>query len=300
MDTPETAINYEVAQRDLRYYIFDWDDNILHMPTRIYLERRLDDGTWVAHPVSTATFAMVRNDTERFRPQNGDWEYACRDFRDNEISNENIFLRDTRSAIDRVVKGEAPAAPSFRRFRQALIEGRLFAIVTARGHEPEVIRRGVEYFIAKVLSDADKRTMTANLRGYLACFAPQFLRGTEEDVLDYYLSHNRYHGVRSPHFRELAGRHGVNAESTEEGKQFAIRDFVQHVIDTLHERGLQGPVSFGFSDDDPANAQAVEDYIRDKLGPEFPSVKFVVYYVDPSDASAGRKIEVRGQLNLPL
>ena len=24
----------------LKYYMFDWDDNILHMPTRIHLERR--------------------------------------------------------------------------------------------------------------------------------------------------------------------------------------------------------------------------------------------------------------------
>ena len=33
----------------LKYYMFDWDDNILHMPTRIYLERRTAEG-W--EPVS--------------------------------------------------------------------------------------------------------------------------------------------------------------------------------------------------------------------------------------------------------
>ena len=37
-------VNLEVAGRDFKYYIFDWDDNILHMPTRIYLEHLGADG----------------------------------------------------------------------------------------------------------------------------------------------------------------------------------------------------------------------------------------------------------------
>ena len=42
-------VNVDVAKRDFKYYIFDWDDNILHMPTRIHLEKRQPDGTW-RHP----------------------------------------------------------------------------------------------------------------------------------------------------------------------------------------------------------------------------------------------------------
>ena len=37
-------VNEDVASRDFKYYIFDWDDNILHMPTKIKLEHRGDDG----------------------------------------------------------------------------------------------------------------------------------------------------------------------------------------------------------------------------------------------------------------
>ena len=36
-------INEEVASRDFKYYIFDWDDNILHMPTKIKLEHLGDN-----------------------------------------------------------------------------------------------------------------------------------------------------------------------------------------------------------------------------------------------------------------
>ena len=54
------AVNYAVAERDLKYYIFDWDNNILHMPTLIHLERRTDRGDWVPHAVSTAVFSVIR------------------------------------------------------------------------------------------------------------------------------------------------------------------------------------------------------------------------------------------------
>jgi len=297
---PSVSVNYEVATRDLKYYVFDWDDNILHMPTKIYLERRTDDGEWVPHAVSTAVFSIIRTDSDRYRPENADWELACRDFRDGKSDTENVFLRHTREAIDRVVDGELRPAPSFLRFKKALIEGRLFAIVTARGHAPTVIRTGVEYFIERVLSRDEKQEMLRNLRGYLVCFVPDRDCGNDEDVLDYYLRHNRYHGIRSSEFKDLMKQHGRAGDDTEAGKQFAIRDFVRHILQITRERELKSPISIGFSDDDVLTASAVEDYIRSELGPEFPSIKFVVYYTSDREHPSGRKVEVHGQLSLPL
>jgi hypothetical protein len=40
----------------LLYYAFDWDDNILYMPTAIRMERKEGD-EWVPEDVSTAKFA---------------------------------------------------------------------------------------------------------------------------------------------------------------------------------------------------------------------------------------------------
>jgi hypothetical protein len=297
----EDAINYAVADRDLKYYIFDWDDNILHMPTRIHLEKKTEDGSWVPHAVSTAVYSVIRTDTESYRPPRGDWENAFVEFRDVDDDDENVFLRDTRTAIDRVTSGETEQAPSFRRFRQTLVEGRLFGIVTARGHDPKIIREAVEYFIENVLSDGERATMVKNLRGYMRSFAPDDPADTDADVVSYYLNHNKYHGVMSPHFKSLmTSARGAATETTEEGKQFAIRDFVEHVIRIAHERGITKPISVGFSDDDVGNAQAVEEYIRDEMAKEFPSVKFVVYYTaDPEEPSI-RKVIVQGQLTLGL
>ena len=293
-------INYAVGDRDLKYYIFDWDNNILHMPTKIYLEKKTEDGNWIPHSVSTAAFSIIRSDTENYRPPNDDWDRAFADFRDIEIADENIFLRDTKIAVDMVINENAEGAPSFYRFKQALIEGRILAIVTARGHSPVIIRQGVEYFIEKVLSKKEKEQMISNLRGYLTCYAPEEQKETDAEVLDFYLCQNKYHGIMSPHFTKIMGLKPGTSPNTEIGKQFAIHDFIQHVIDIARLRGLNKPISIGFSDDDVQNVEAIEKYIQSELISKFPNVKFVVYYTDDPNTIDGRKVVISGQLTLDL
>lgn len=294
-------INLSVADRDLKYYIFDWDDNILHMPTRIHLEKKMPDGKWVPHAVSTAVFSVIRSDRENYRPPKGIWENAFLEFRDIDIDNENVFIRDTRTAIDRVVAGLDKEGPSFAKFRRTLVDGRLFAIVTARGHSSEIIRTGVDYFISTVLTASEQNTMLKNLRGYMACFAPETnCPQTKDEILQFYHEHNQYHGVMSPEFRARMGEKPGASPNTETGKQFAIKDFVEHVIKIARERGLKKPISVGFSDDDEGNVLAVESYIHGALSREFPGVKFVVYYTNDPDVVDGRKVVVRGQLSLDL
>jgi hypothetical protein len=293
-------VNYRVADRDLKYYIFDWDDNILRMPTRIHLERRTPEGTWEPHAVSTTVFALIRNDAGNYRPPGGDWEKAFAEFRDLDAADgSGRFLRDTEAAIDAVMAGREPPPPSFERFRRTLIEGRLFAIVTARGHRRETIRRGVECFIRKALTAAERAEMVRSLRGYLDCFENRASDMTDDDVVDYYLGFNRYHPVTSPEFKASV-RAPASAWSPEEAKQVAIRDFVHHVVTLLKQAGTSRPVSIGFSDDDPGNVRAVEDYIRRELAREFPGVSFVVYDTSDPSIPSGRKVTVSGQLTLPL
>ena len=300
MKSEINPINQAIGSRDLKYYIFDWDNNILHMPTKIYLEKRTADDNWEPYLVSTATFSIIRSDTKNYRAPDGDWDKAFVDFRDIDIDDQNIFLRDTQIAVDGVVNSNAEGAPSFYRFKQALIEGRILAIVTARGHSPEIIRQGVEYFIEKVLNSNEKQEMISNLRGYLQCYAPDEQKETDQEVLDFYLSLNKYHGIMSPHFIEIMGLKSTSSPNTETGKQFAIHDFITHVINIARRRDLNKPISIGFSDDDVGNVQAIEEYIRTTLISEFPNVKFVVYYTDDPNTIDGRKVVINGQLTLDL
>ena len=122
-DDRQVRINVEVAERPFKYYIFDWDNNILHMPTRIHLEKRTPEGRWEPIAVSTSFYALVRNDKENYRPPGGDWEVAFREFRDLEDESESKFLTHTREALRPVIEGESEGGPSFRQFRKAWWKG---------------------------------------------------------------------------------------------------------------------------------------------------------------------------------
>jgi hypothetical protein len=292
----EAEANLDVRNRAFKYYIFDWDNNILHMPTRIHLEHKTAEGIWEPLAVTTSFYSVVRNDREHYRPPEGDWELAFREFRDFANDPESQFLKDTKAAMAPVIEGKEEGGPSFHQFRKALVEGRLFAIVTARGHKSETIRAGVEYFIFKVLTDEERREMMRNLRGYRAVYEQDEGWLSDEEVLSLYLDLNRYHAVTSPEFRAWMGVNAPGVDIQEEAKQFAIRDFLDHIIRICRKSGVDKPISVGFSDDDPRNVRAVEEYIVKELHRIFPHVKFVVYDTSDPEVPDGRKIVVTGQL----
>ena len=302
-------VNTEVSGRDFKYYIFDWDDNILHMPTKIRMEHLGDDGTWRPVEVSTSTFALVRADEEHYRPPaDGGWAAAFQNFQDE--PGRNTFIEDTVSALEKVEHGERPG-PSYTALKKTLREGRLFAIVTARGHSPETIEKAVRIFIRYALSEEDRAEMMSNLRGYRQWIDGvgdgEF--GTDAEELDYYLGMCRYSAVTYEGFRERMSNDPIyreklatatTAAKPELAKEFAIRDFVEHVFHMLRRAGrLDRSVSIGFSDDDVGNVKAVSEFIRSELSRRFEGIKFVVYDTSDRSLSKGRKVCVSGQLNLP-
>ena len=310
-EVPETYrsdVNYDVATRDFKFYIFDWDDNILHMPTKIHLEQQGENGDWHPVEVSTSVFALVRTDS-RYRMPPGGRAEAFREFQDVvDGSGDLSFIRDTRAALARVKAGEKPG-PSFETLRKTLREGRIFAIVTARGHEPETLREAVKIFIDEVLTPDERTAMMRSLRGYRWWLDKMTDFGTDEEELDYYLSMCRYHAVTNPGFFEqlksdddFGGRYEMasGSERPELAKEFAIRDFVEHVFHVLKRTGGLGrSVSVGFSDDDAGNVRAVSNYIKEELVKRFQGFKFVVYDTSDPSLDRGRKVTVAGQLALP-
>ena len=199
-------INEEVANRDFKYYIFDWDDNILHMPTRIKMEHRDNVGDpWRPVELSTATFSLVRGDEEHYRAPGGVWADAFRNFED--APGRDNFIEDTIAALEKIEHGEKPS-PSFYTFKKTLTEGRIFAIVTARGHAPETIERAVRVFIKYVLTEEEREIMMSNLRGYRQWIDGvgdgEF--GTDAEELDYYLGMCRYSAVTFQGFKERMER----------------------------------------------------------------------------------------------
>lgn len=295
-------VNESVRGRDLKYYVFDWDDNVLCMPTRIHMERRTASGEWVPHLCSTAAYSVIRKDTDHYRYPQNQREMAFVEFQDEltHLGGGN-FIKDLDLALDEILSGRKAPPPSFATFRKTLIEGRLFAIVTARGHHEKTLRAGVQRFIERALTPVEREVMLINLRGYDYCFDHVQSFPSQTEVLQHYLSLCHYHAITSPDFKARIADEAPEAQASEELKQFAIQDFIDHLVSILDKTGMAAlrlPISIGFSDDDRHNVAAVRDYIENVLIRRFPTVKFCIY--DTSDGAGAHKMMISGQMELAL
>lgn len=251
-------------------YSFDWDDNILIMPTRIHLDYNLNNsGIWAPVSVSTEQFRSIRHKLgSEFRYHNDDILQAFKDFRDYDA-----FINDVKYALDRRSYG-----PSFNKFKEALINGSDFSIITARSNPPQAIKEGIKIFIDKVLTFREKEEMENNLNDL---------------TIDEYLNLQDYHPVSSQEFAEKFGLVG-SGTNPEEGKKIAFKSFVDRVVQQITKikdiDDFEG-ISVGFSDDDLGNIEVVENLIRDELKNLYPEINFIVYDTsDPKDTKKKRII----------
>lgn len=266
--------------RKLRVYKFDWDDNILNLPTKIKMYK---DGEPVY--VSTSEFAELRHNPEyEIRSD------AYEEFRDYGIRGEDAFIEDTKTAIK-----NNSQAPSFKKFKEALIHGNYFAIITARGHAPETLKRGVRTFINMALSPDEKITFKKTLKQIFGDLP-------FNELVERYLNKQRYYPVSSTEFQSKFGSM-AGAESPEIAKQIASRDFIDYVegvakdLDAKDIRIVspksKGPleISVGFSDDDKKNVKAMTDFMK-ALKKEKPEMTFVIY--DTSNPKDVKKTVIEG------
>jgi hypothetical protein len=120
---------------DHKYYAFDWDDNVLNMPTKIMVLDDQDNEIGM----STDDFAEHRHDLGK-NPfvYNGKTivGFAPNPFRNFRGEGEKQFLIDVMSAS---------FGPSWDDFIECVNGGSVFAIITARGHNPMILKQAVFY-----------------------------------------------------------------------------------------------------------------------------------------------------------
>jgi hypothetical protein len=259
------------------YYAFDWDDNILNMPTVIHMEK-LIDGEWVPTDVSTAEFAEVRSDVDNWRILNNNPDDAFSEFRDIGPRGETAFLEDMKSAISSNKLG-----PAWNDFIECLSNGSLFAIITARGHEPEAMRMGVEWIIDNVLSEEELYEMYNNLLKFAYLFKSEgdfdrILKGkpSDNELVKIYLDNCDYVGVSAP-------SRGGSPSNPEKAKEDALLDFKSKIDKFASSIGVKAKI--GFSDDDLKNVKHIEDLIDNLHHEKFPNIiQYVVKGTkDPSN-----------------
>jgi hypothetical protein len=252
--------NESSEEKYLRYYALDFDDNILNMPTVIHMDH-LVDGEWIPTDVSTAEFAEVRGDKENWRTR----EDAFSEFKDNGPRGINAFIEDVKKAISMKRFG-----PAWNDFIECLNSGSLFAIITARGHESESMRKGIDWIIDNVLTEEQLYSMYSNLLKFAYLFnqdttQERILKGkpSENKLVQEYLNNCDFVGVSSP-------SRGGSPDNPEKAKEEALLEFQDKIDDFASKRGLKAKI--GFSDDDLKNVKHIEDLYANLSKERFPNI----------------------------
>jgi hypothetical protein len=233
---------------DMKYYAFDWDDNIVHMPTEIVLKD--DNGEEVG--MSTADFAEYRTEVGK-----NDFDYdghtivgfAEDPFRNFRTDGDKQFIIDAM---------KAKVGPAFNDFKEAINNGSIFSIITARGHNPNTLKQAVYNYIINDFNGISKELLLKNLRKYRSFVGEEEM--TDDELIKTYLELNKYHPVS---FGDEGG-----ATNPEDAKVTAMEGFVDYIkglAALFNKRAFlkkdianKFTPTIGFSDDDIRNVEVMK------------------------------------------
>ena len=244
---------------DTKYYAFDWDDNLLFMPTSIILLSDKDDEV----PMSTEDFAEHRQQIGK-EPFNYKGT-AIVDFAPNPFRNFRIE-GDKRFVLDSLL---AQPGPSWNDFVECINGGSIFAIITARGHNPKTLKEAVYNLIMSNHLGINSKTLSRNLKRYRHLGGDVDVDGKTistltKNELNEYLNLCRFEPVT---FGD------GDASNPEEGKIKAMRNFIGYCKEMAQEIGEKSffkndivnneiePI-IGFSDDDERNIEKMKGFLE--------------------------------------
>jgi hypothetical protein len=240
----------EKSTPDMKYYAFDWDDNIVYMPTEIILIDNNDDEVGM----STHDFAKYRGEigkTEFKYRGTTIVNYADLPFRQFKVTGDEQFLKDILIA---------KIGPAFDDFKEAVNNGSIFSIITARGHNPETLKKAVKIYIEKEFLGINKKKVIYNLNKYRDLISSQ----TDGDIIDEYLDLCKFYPVSFG---------SGSVANPEEEKVKALYEFYDYCKEMANEikkafqfkndvNGESLKFSIGFSDDDMKNIETMKKSIN--------------------------------------
>lgn len=230
------------------FYFFDFDDNIAYLETPIYVfhkksgkPRRLSSGEYallkerIGREGDLLDYELKFNDEGSFQG-----------FRDKKLQvvdrlagKTQNFVEDVRHALK---KDEFHwQGPSWTCFYHAVFNKRPLSMITARGHEPETIKKGIQQFVKQ---------------GHLP---------NEPNWLDIF-------PVNNPSTQNRLGSEIGEGQDVAKLKQKAIRQSVERAFELYGENPFH---RFGMSDDDPRNLELIVEEMT-RLKKDFPRNAFFV------------------------
>lgn len=249
----------------LTYHCFDFDDNILHTSSPIYLERWCPyRSIWFEIKVTTAQFATIRQNMVSTRYPDNDPARAFIEFSDFGERGKAGFLFDAINAM-----ADKRFGPCWSDFRQVLLNGDIFAIITGRGNSN--IISFVKYIISHHFDKNEQFAMYQNCLAHANYFSsengktypdvPDKFPFHENELIKDYLKYCRIYATYSPSFKEKYGDFGPMGIET--AKQVALDDFIKKCNQWANMAGAK-KVSICFSDDDPSNVEHICSHLKRK------------------------------------
>ncbi|MCB0393364.1 MAG: hypothetical protein KDD25_02320 [Bdellovibrionales bacterium] len=223
------------------FYFFDLDDNVFYLPTPMYIYHK-NSGEEIE--MSTGHFAQIAKEIGKsgyykdFEVRFQDDSGSYRRFRDFGLDVES-FEQDVLNVIsesDYHWKG-----PSWSCFYHATFNQRPISIITARGHSPHTIRKGLHQFYQNRLIQHDPN--------YLGVFP-----------------------VSNPEVREALG---VDPNADVNIPDLKKRAIFKSVELAFQKYGQNPYHRFGMSDDDPRNLDLIRDAMT-QLKQRYPKNSFFV------------------------
>jgi len=243
----------EVGTPDMKYYAFDWDDNIMTMPTKIIVVD--DNGKEVG--MSTEDFATHRTQIgqEPFEYQGKTIVgFADRPFRNFKEEGNKDFLIDSM---------EGKIGPAWNDFVEAINNGSIFAIITARGHNPETLKQAIYNMILANFNGINKKLLVKNLKKYRDLMDED--KKSDTELIKDYMELNKYYPVT------FGKGSAANPEELKVDSMKEFASYVREMSEKLHKKALvKNKVSnkflptIGFSDDDIRNVEVMKKSFEDK------------------------------------
>lgn len=258
---------------ELRYYMFDWDDSILFMPTVIHVEKLINN-KWVKYDVSTGDFRDIRKKiVSYYQTGKGEYRYPDNDpnkayleFRDFGERGDNAFYLDALKSIKNKNFAEA-----WDDLIECLVGGHLFMIITARGHEPNSIKKVIEYIINNELNSKQYTMMINSLKTFNKQFKKP-IPSSNEILINDYLDLCEFIGINSDYFMDKFNVSG-EAIDPEKFKSYAIDYFVEKIFTYKNKNNS---IKIGFSDDDTDTVKYVKKFINNELSLKYP-IEYYIY-----------------------
>jgi hypothetical protein len=217
------------------------DDNLLVLPTKIVLETAKGK----RKEYNTKDFEEVRTKLDELKlkviPE------SFKNFADDEQ-----FLKDIKISKD---------AGSWPYLIECITKhASIFAIITARGHSPKVLKEGLK---KKLLEELKEEQLKEFVEVFKEKFKDKITNKSLEEIFEIYLSYCKFYPTTYPPLKEKYGKD----KSVSEIKAIVFREFRKYLTKFV-EDNFKGKVELkiGFSDDSTAHLNSIANSVLKDYG----------------------------------